>query len=180
MADRLDERFLRDFISRLSAAVNAHDAEAIAGLCSENVVWVDPGAPGPLYGRKAVRDFHRDIFFRAMPDVRYRLVDGPYLSLDGTRAAVRARFSGTMKGPMEPPGFAPTGRPVEFETAEFWEFEGERLARETVVLDMLALARQIGAAPRPGSFAERITVALQRLSARRVRHQRRSSPSVVD
>lgn len=180
MPVRLNERFLRDFIDRLSTAVNAHDSEAIADLCTENVIWVDPGAPGPLHGRKAVRDFHRDVLFRAIPDVRYRIVDGPYLSLDGTKAAVRARFSGTMTGPMEPPGFAPTGHPVEFETAEFWEFEGEQLARETVMLDMLALARQIGAAPRPGSFAERITVVLQRMSARRSRNQGSALSSDAD
>lgn len=171
MTQRLDERFLSDFIRRLGAAINTHDSNAIAALCSENVVWVDPAAPGPLHGRDAVRDFHRNVFFRAVPDVRYEVVDGPYLSLDGTRAALRSRFTGTMSGPMEPPGYAPTGRPVEFETAEFWEFEGERLSRQTVVVDVLALARQVGAAPRPGSLGERITVLLQRLSARRTRRR---------
>jgi hypothetical protein len=70
---------------------------------------------------------------------------------------------------MEPPGFAPTGRRLEFETAEFSHFQGELLARHTVVLDMLSLARQIGAAPKAGTTAERVGVWLQRLAARRSR-----------
>ena len=53
-----------------------------------------------------------------------------------------------MTGPLTPPGFAPTCGPVEFETAEFSHFDGDLLARHIVVLDMLALARQIGV----GSF----------------------------
>jgi predicted ester cyclase len=156
-------------LDRLYAAVNAHDPDAVAALCTEDVVWEDPAAPEALRGPEAVRRFHRDTMFRSLPDVRIQIIDGPYFSLDRTRAAVRLHISGTMTGPMEPPGFAPTGGRLEFETAEFSHFQGELLARHTVVLDMLALARQIGAAPKAGTTAERIGVWLQRLAARRSR-----------
>ncbi len=128
--------------------------------------------PQPLRGREAVYRFHRDIMFRSLPDARIELMDGPYPSLDAARVAVRSRISGTMTGPKEPPGFAPTGGSVEFETAEFWQFDGGLLARETVIRDVLALARQVGAAPKPGSLAERVNVWFQRLAARRARRQR--------
>lgn len=170
---QVDARFARHFVERLHAAVNAHDAEAVAALCSEGVVWADPAAPEPLRGREAVYRFHRDIMFRAIPDVRIELVDGPYLSLDGAGVAVRLRITGTMTGPLTPPGFAPTGGPVEFETAEFSHFEGNLLARHAVVLNMLGLARQIGAVPKAGGLADRIGVWLQHISARRERRQRR-------
>lgn len=172
MAQPIDEPFARSFLERLYSAVNAHDAEAVAALCTEDVVWIDPAAPHPLNGREAVVRFHRDIMFRVLPDVRIELVDGPYLAFDGTGVAVRSRISGTMTGPMEPPGFAPTWGPVAFESAEFWQFEGGLLARQTVVQDMLALARQVGAVPQPGSLAERVSVWLQRLAARRGRSGR--------
>ena len=172
MAQQIDDRFAREFAERLHAAVNAHDADAVAALCTEDVVWEDPAAPGPLRGRDAVRRFHRDIMFRSLPDARIELIDGPYLSLDRTRVVVRSRITGTMTGPMEPPGFGPTGAPVEFETAEFWQFDGGLLAHETVVVDMLALARQIGAAPQPGGRGERVNVWLQRLAARLARQRR--------
>lgn len=58
------------------------------------------------------------------------------------------------------------------ETAEFSEFNGDLLARHTVVLDMLGLARQIGAVPKPGTVAERIGVWLQHVAARRARRGR--------
>ena len=165
----MDHRLACERLERLYSAVNAHDAETLASLCSHNVRWNDPAASQPLCGRQAVYLFHRDTMFRALPDVRIEIVDGPYLSLDGTRVAVRSRITGTMTGPLEPPGFAPTGRRVEFETGEFSHFDGELLADHTVVLDMLGLARQIGAVPEAGSRAERVGVWLQHVAAYRSR-----------
>ena len=171
MAQQVDERFARQFLERLHGAVNRHDAQAVAELCAEDVVWEDPAAPELLRGREAVHRFHRDIMLRAIPDVRIELVDGPYLSLDGTGIAVRLRISGTMTGPLTPPGFAPTGGPVAFETAEFSRFQGNLLLHHTVVLNMLDLARQIGAVPKAGSRAERIGIGFQHLAARGMRRR---------
>jgi hypothetical protein len=92
-------------------------------------------------------------------------MEGPYFSNDGAQVAVRLRITGTMTGPLEPPGFGPTGRRLEFETAEFSHFDGELLVSHRVVLDMLALARQIFAAPGAGSLLDRTNVVLQRVSA---------------
>jgi predicted ester cyclase len=168
----IDPAFARDFLGRLHAAVNEHDADAVAALCCEDIAWEDPAAPAPLHGRDAVRRFHGDTMFRAIPDVSIAIVDGPYLALDGQSIAVRLRIRGTMTGPLSPPGFAPTCGPIDFETAEFSRFQGGLLARHTVVLDMLSLARQIGAVPKAGSLADRIGVRLQHISARRNRRQR--------
>ncbi len=172
MAEQVDAGFALHFIERLHAAVNAHDAQAVAALCCEDVVWEDPAAPEPFRGREAVYRFHRDIMFRAIPDVRIELVDGLYLFLDCASVAVRLRISATMTGPLTPPGFAPTGGPIEFETAEFSHFDGGLLSRHAVVLNMLGLVRDIGAVPKAGSLAERIDVWLQHIAARRARRQR--------
>jgi len=172
MEQKVDGEFARQFLERLHAAVNAHDAEALAALCCEGVIWDDPAALEPLHGRDAVYRFHRDIMFRAIPDVKIEIVDGPYLALDRTSVAVRSRISGTMTGPLTPPGFAPTGGAIEFETAEFSQFDGDLLARHTVVLDMLGLARQIHAVPKAGSLADRFGVWLQHIAARRARRHR--------
>lgn len=172
MAQQVDGPFARHFLQRLYAAVNAHDASAVVALCSEGVQWEDPAAPEALNGRVAVYRFHRDIMFRAIPDVKIEIAEGPYLSLDGTSVAVRSRITGTMTGPLTPPGFAPTGGAIEFETAEFSQFDGDLLARHTVVLDMLGLARQIHAVPKAGSLADRFGVWLQHIAARRARRHR--------
>lgn len=161
----IDASFARQFLQRLHAAVNAHDAPAIAALCCDGVVWEDPAAPETLHGRDAVLRFHRDVMFPALPDVQVEPIDGPYLSLDGAGVAVRLRITGTMTGPLAPPGFAPTGGRLTFETAEFSRFNAGLLARHTVVLNMLDLARQIGAVPRADTFGARVGIWMQHVAA---------------
>lgn len=161
----VDECLACDLLQRLHAAVNAHDAQAVATLCCDDVVWEDPAAPETLHGRDAVLRFHRDIMFPALPDARVELIDGPYLLPDGAGAAVRLRISGTMTGPLTPPGFAPTGGPLIFETAEFSRFKGGLLAYHTVVLNMLDLARQIGAVPQDGTLGARVGLWMQHIAA---------------
>ncbi len=165
MPQTIDAAFARDFLLRLHAAAGTRDPDAVASLCAEDIVWEDPAAPHTLHGREAVRAFHRDIMFVAMPDTRIELIEGPYLALDGSGVAARLRITGTMTGPLTPPGFAPTGGRLEFETAEFSRFDNGLLAHHTVVLNMLDVARQIGAVPRAGSIADRIGVWMQHVSA---------------
>lgn len=162
------------FLYKLHAAVNAHDAEQIGALCTEDVEWDDPAASEPLRGRAAVIEFHRVGMFRAIPDVAIKLIDEPYLTPDGQGIAVRSLIQGTMAGPLIPPGFAPTGRPIRFETAEFSRFRDGLLCRHTVIIDMLNLARQIGAAPESGGLAEHMGVGFQRIAAAISRHRAKS------
>jgi predicted ester cyclase len=165
MPQTIDATFARDFLQRLHAAASAHDADAVAALCAEDVIWEDPAAPHTLHGREAVRSFHRDIMFVALPDTHIELIDGPYLALDGSGVAVRVRITGTMTGPLNPPGFAPTRSHLAFETAEFSRFNKGLLTHHTVVLNMLDVARQIGAVPKAGSAADRVGVWMQHVSA---------------
>jgi len=165
MSQVVDASFASRFLQRLLAAANAHDAEAVAALCSDDVVWEDPAAPQTLHGRDAVMRFHREIMFPALPDTHIELIDGPYLALDGAGVAARLRVSGTMTGPLTPPGFAPTGGHLTFETAEFSHFKDSLLSRHTVVLNMLDLARQIGAVPQPGTLGDRVGVWMQHVAA---------------
>ena len=165
MTQVVDAPFARRFLQRLHGAANAHDAQAVAALCCADVVWEDPAAPETLHGRDAVLGFHRDVMFPALPDTRIELVDGPYLALDGTGVAARLRVSGTMTGSLKPPGFAPTGGRLTFETAEFSHFKDGLLAHHTVILNMLDLARQIGAVPQAGTIADRVGVWMQHVAA---------------
>lgn len=107
MSQIVDAPFARQFLHRLHAAANAHDAEAVAALCCDDVVWEDPAAPQTLRGREAVLRFHRDIMFPALPDAHMEVIDGPYLALDGMGVAARLRVSGTMTGSLTPPGLRP-------------------------------------------------------------------------
>jgi predicted ester cyclase len=120
---------------------------AVAAPCCTDVVWEGPAAPHTLLGRDAVRRFHSHIMFPALPDTPIELIDGPHLALDGTGVAARLRISGTMTGPLTPPGFAPTGGRLSFETAQFAHIEGGLLSRHAVVLNMIDLAQRTTARP---------------------------------
>lgn len=161
----MEARFAKDFLRRFHGAVNAHDGSAVAALCHENVIWVDPAATHTLHGRDEVQRFHEDTMFPALPNARVELIDGPYLSLIDDSIAVRLRISGRMEGGLNPPGFAATNQNLSFETAEFSTIVDGLLARHIVVLNMLDLARQIGAIPEAGTAGDRIGVWLQHVSA---------------
>ena len=99
MPEVVDPAFARTFLQRFHGAANAHDAEAVAALCTDDVIWEDPAAPHTLHGRAEVLGFHRDIMFPALPDTRIELISGPYIAADGMGVAARVRISGTMTGP---------------------------------------------------------------------------------
>ena len=171
--------FVGAFVERYGEAWRSREPAAIAAHCTRDTVWRVPGVDAPLTGRAAVSGWLQG-FFRMLPDAEFDYPLGPpYVAVDGTGAAARFRLRGTMRGPMVPPGFAPTHGPVDDEGVELYErFEDGRLARCTIVFDQLHVARQIGAAPAPGSAAERLGVLLQRQHARRRRRGARRDQRV--
>ena len=162
-----------DFFSAWELAMNARDAAGVSSLCTEDVVWEDSVlmGRGPLRGRVAVRDFLEEYLFHPLPDLRFEILE-LIESKDGNTAGERARFSGTLLGPVSALGFAPTGRPTEFEVAAFFEFHEGKAARVRVIVDILDLARQAGAAPLPGTIGDRLVTMLQHLKAFRLRRSR--------
>ena len=72
---------------------------------------------------------------------------------------------GTNTGPIDPPGFAPTGRGIEIEGVDLWTMRDGRIAVYRAFYDFNALAVQLGLAPGPGSRAQKAAVRLQRAGA---------------
>lgn len=166
--------FLDEFVQRYGDAWRSCDPARVVAECTVDTVWRVPGTTDPLVGRVAVAEWLASLF-RMMPDALFEYPVGPpFASVDGTAAAARFRLQGTMRGPMEPPGFAATDSPIVDEGVEVYEeFRDGLLARCTIVFDALHVARQIGAAPAPGSRAERMGVLMQRLQARTMRRSAR-------
>jgi predicted ester cyclase len=162
-----------DFFSTWETAMNARDAVGIASLCTEDVVWEDSvlmGA-GPLRGRAAVRDFFDEYLFSPFPDLRFEILE-LIVSEDGSRAADRARFSGTFLAPVSALGLAPTGQPTEFEVAVYFSLREGKVERARAIVDMLDIARQTGAAPLQGTIGDRLVSMFQHLKAFRLRRRR--------
>jgi len=156
---------LVQFCARYLAAWNGHDATAIADLVTDDIVWEDPALVRAARGPAAVQDFMREAWV-AFPDLRFDESDDPHLSVAADQVAWRWRMRGTNTGPIDPPGFAPTGRAIEIEGVDLWTMRDGRIARYRAFYDFNALAVQLGLAPAPGSRMEKAAVSVQRLGAR--------------
>jgi len=167
---RLDHDAARSLFERIYALLNEHDARHVPAIFTEDIVLEDDAAPETVHGHAEIERFLASLW-RAMPDFRFELVEGPYLSEDARHASVRVRVDGTLTGSLDPPGFAPTGTRVTAEYGGFYEFEGNRVKRARIIVNMNDLGVQVGAAPAPGSLGERVAVRVQHLTARRMRRR---------
>jgi steroid delta-isomerase-like uncharacterized protein len=156
---------VRAFADRYVAAWNTADEAAIAELVTADVVWADPALPEPLRGVAEVQVFMR-ASVQTFPDLHFSEPDPPHVFLSGTVAAWAWVMEGTMRGPVDPPGFAATGQHMRVEGVDVWQLREGRIERYRAYYDMADLARQLGLAPARGGAAERAAVALQRVQAR--------------
>jgi steroid delta-isomerase-like uncharacterized protein len=137
----------------------------MAELITEDIVWADPALPEPARGVPAVQEFMR-VSFRSFPDLRFAEPDPPHLTVTGDLIAWAWTMQGTMRGAVEPPGFAATGRTMHVDGVDLWTLRDGRIARYRAFYDVADMARQLGLMPASDSRAERAAVALQRLQAR--------------
>jgi steroid delta-isomerase-like uncharacterized protein len=170
---RLDHGYVDSFVRRWADGWNRHDADALVGLCAEDVIWDDPAMPAPERGRAAVREYLLGAW-RMFPDLTFDLPEAPLIAREGPRAAQVWRMTGTMLGSDPWAGFAPTGKRVEFDGVDLYEFRDGLLAHYRGRYDMAECARQLGLAPARGSRAERTIARLQR-TAMRLRRRRPSA-----
>ena len=159
----VDEAFVRDFLPRWLAAWKSHQPERLFELMTEDIVYDDSAWPTMMRGYADVRVFVNSVW-RAFPDLEFEMTDGPYLHPGAARAAFLWRGTGTHTGPLDPPGFAPTGKRIELEGVDFQEYREGKVSRLNVVFDMMDVARQLGTLPRAGSRAEKAMATAQRLA----------------
>ena len=140
-------------------------------LCTPDVVWRDPLTNGRERGAGAVRRY-LDSLWTAFPDMEMDWLDSPLCSSDAERIACRWRMTGTMRGSLEPPGFAPTGRRLDAEGIDLFELSDGVVHAYEGFFDARGMAQQLGLLPAAGSAAERVAVAAQRVAARVARRTR--------
>ena len=164
-AAALDPAFLEDFARRWHDAWNAHDAQAVAAMCTDDVTVIDPGA-GEMRGRDAVVAWV-DGTSRAFPDYRFEPPEPPYsASAAEPKAMLAWRMTGTNTGPIEPPGFVATGKPFTLDGVDQWTFRDGALERIRLFYDLNALMQQLGLAPNTGSRTEQAMVMLQKAAVK--------------
>jgi predicted ester cyclase len=168
--ERASGQSVKEIFERNYGLLNEHDTRHIPTIFTEDIEFHDDGWPEVIRGHAEMERFLTALW-RAAPDFHFELLEGPYASEDGRHAAARVRVGGTMSGPFDPPGFAPTGSRIATEFGGFYELEGDRIKRGRIIVNMNDVGIQMGAAPPPGSRGEKLAVAMQRLSARRMRRR---------
>jgi steroid delta-isomerase-like uncharacterized protein len=153
--------WVRSLVGGWLDAWNSHDPDRVLNLLTEAVEARDDSWPTPMHGHAEVREFV-EALWRAVPDMTFELLTGPYVIPDEPRASFHWRGTGTFTGRMDPPGFAPTGRRWEIDGADFHEYRDGRISKLRVVFDLMSVSRQLGVMPAAGSRAERAMVAAQR------------------
>ena len=173
--EQLDRAFVEGWGERYLEAWDALDADGVAALCTEDVVWNDPGLPERAHGRDGVRAFVRATA-AAFPDFHVEELGRPYVSAEEPRALSRYRLTGTMLGAWEYTDLAPTGRRVDLLGVDEWTFSEGLMCRYDTYYDSLEMARQLGIVPRVGSTADRAMAGLQHVQARFQRRRAKGAP----
>jgi steroid delta-isomerase-like uncharacterized protein len=158
----VDQAFVDDFVPRWADAWKSHQPERLLELMTEDIVYDDSAWPATMRGHGDVRAF-LDHTWRAFPDLEFQITDGPFLAAGAPQAAFFWHGTGTQTGPIDPPGFAPTGKRIELEGADFQEYRDGRVCRLRVVFDMMDVGRQLGTLPQAGSRTEKIAATAHRL-----------------
>jgi steroid delta-isomerase-like uncharacterized protein len=157
--------WIRDFARRWIDAWNSHEVDRLLALMSEDIEYRDDASPKPMRGHADVREF-LEATWRALPDMTFELLDGPYVIPGEPRAALHWRGWATHTGPLEPPGFAPTGRRWEQDGVDLHEYRDGRVCKLRIAFDMLSVSRQLGLMPAAGGRAERALAMAQRSASR--------------
>ena len=155
-------------IKAVLRAWEKREIEGLLGLMTEDIYWHDLGMwSPPEVGRGAVRAFITSLL-RAFPDFAIELRGPICVAEDGNSCMIPWTISATNKGPLDPPGLAPTGRRVRFQGMDYIQFRNGLVARIETRFDPIEpLEQMLGIRVRPaaGSWRERCAVALQRALA---------------
>lgn len=163
--ERLDPAFVADWGKQYLEAWNSLDADGVAALCTEDVVWNDPGLVEPARGREGVRAFVRATA-HAFPDFHVDEAGLPFVSAEEPRALSRYRMTGTMRGAWMYTNLAATGRRIDVPGVDEWTFSGKLMSHYETYYDSLDMARQLGILPSAEGAATRLLTRVQHLQAR--------------
>jgi predicted ester cyclase len=135
-------------------------------LISPQAINHDPAEPARLRGLRGPELFKRTVtmYRAAFPDVQIAVDD--VIAADD-KVVLRWHSEGTHRGELE--GLAPTGARGSVTGISIDRWEAGKVVESWSEWDNLGLARQLGAVPQEGSVGEKIGMALQRMTARRMR-----------
>ncbi len=157
--------WLREFDRRYMKAWNSRSSAAVAACTHPDVIWIDPALSEPARGSEAVAEFAA-ASLAAFPDLTFEQAGAIAIADDSRAAYIPWRMHGTNTGPLDPPGFAATGRSIELSGFDVWQFRDGSIWRYEAIYDFAEMGRQLGLMPPRGGATERTMVAAQRFRAK--------------
>ena len=135
----------RQVTEQLYAAIAAHDARALHGLCAPGCEMIEPGVN--LTGGDQISTYMQT-FFTAFPDLRIEVES--MLEVDDA-VATEVRFIGTHTGPLAGPGgeLPATGKPVDLPGADFIRVSNGKVSSWHVYYDAGTFMSQLGLGSAP-------------------------------
>jgi predicted ester cyclase len=128
-----------EVLTRHFAAEAAHDRPGILATLTENAEHEPVGFPGaPFHGHEALMRFY-EVLFEQLEQIQIepvRRLHGPNFLVD------EVQYKGRAFGNFMGFDFGPAGKPVDFRLLHVCEFDGDRMRREQVWLDVNAIRMQ--------------------------------------
>ncbi|MEZ0352455.1 nuclear transport factor 2 family protein [Mycobacterium sp. pR1184] len=129
---------VEEFCRQWERAWNSHDGDAVAALCSQDLVYDEPALGKTVYGRDSIRNFVTAMD-HTVPDHQFSL-QGLFADLHRRAVLVAWRFTGT---------HAQSGNSVDFHGDDRLEFGDDGLITAYRCLyDHALVQRQFGNVPR--------------------------------
>lgn len=129
-----------DLVQKSFAAWNAHDAEKVASLYADDVIYEDVAFGLTARGHAEMRKMAAG-FFASVPDLKLEVVRHTSM---GDRGSVEWVFSGTDVGLYK------TGKKFSVRGASVYELRGGKLASNRDYYDSASIMRQVGVLPNAG------------------------------
>ncbi|GAB2515408.1 hypothetical protein GCM10027167_17460 [Nocardia heshunensis] len=154
-SDRIEsQQWLSEFVENYAAAWKSMDGKAVTEYAAEDVIWSEPSISQPARGRRALAEFV-DNTVRTFPDLSHASPFPPAITGNADIAIVPWRMTGTNRGPIEPPGFAPTGKSIDLLVLDIWQFRGGLISQCRSIWNLAEMLEQLGIMPPRGSAGER-------------------------
>jgi len=140
---------LEDIVKRGSERFNAGDVNGLLDLYTPDAELTSPGMNAK--GREQIRGFTA-AWLQGFPDAK--ITSKRYITV-GSTVVEEGVFTGTHTGAFPTPmGDIPaTGKRVEGPFVDIFDFEGDKVARDTLIFDRMLLMEQLGLMPTPAGSA---------------------------
>jgi steroid delta-isomerase-like uncharacterized protein len=127
---------------RFTEFINTASEKLATELISPNAIFYVPGRPEPLKGPAGYLEII-SMMRSGFPDIQWTLEE---IIAEDERVAARFTMRGTHQGTFF--GVPPTGNKIQVQAMNFYRLSGGQFVEEHGQPDLLALLRQIGAAPK--------------------------------